>query len=65
MKSPRRAGVVGGVREGEVVLAGGVLEGDATVFSKDAGLRPRGKELKVFYSGLQLSFGFILINPNI
>lgn len=64
VKSPRRAGVAGGVREGEFVRAGGVLEGDATVFSKDAGLRPRGKELKIFYARLQLSFGFISSHMN-
>lgn len=38
MKSPRRAGVAGGVGEGEVVPCGGVLEGDATLLSKDPGL---------------------------
>lgn len=39
VKSPRRTGVAGGVREGEVVPAGGVLEGDATLLSENAGLR--------------------------
>lgn len=38
MKSPRRAGVAGGVGEGEVVPCGGVLDGDATLLSKDPGL---------------------------
>lgn len=45
VKSPRRTGVAGGVGEGEVVPAGGVLEGDATLLSKDAGLKPRGTRL--------------------
>lgn len=40
VKSPRRAGVAGGVGEGEVVPAGGVLEGDATLRSEDDGLEP-------------------------
>lgn len=40
VKSPRRAGVAGGVGEGEVVTAGGVLEGDAAFFSEDASLNP-------------------------
>lgn len=40
VKSPRRAGVAGGVGEGEVVAAGGVLEGDAAFFSEDASLNP-------------------------
>lgn len=35
--------------EGEVVPAGGVLEGDAILLSEDAGLKPRGKKLKVTY----------------
>lgn len=43
MKSPRREGVAGGVGEGEVVPAGGVLQGDATLLSEDAGLRIRDR----------------------
>lgn len=43
MKSPRRAGVAGGVGEGEVVTAGGVLDGDAAPLSDDAGLGKKHK----------------------
>lgn len=43
VKSPRREGVAGGVGEGEVVPAGGVLQGDATLLSEDAGLRIRDR----------------------
>lgn len=46
VKSPRRAGVAGGVGEGEVVAAGGVLEGDAAFFSEDASLNPT-KQIKL------------------
>lgn len=45
VKSPRRAGVAGGVGEGEVVAAGGVLEGDATLFSEDASLNQPNKQI--------------------
>lgn len=38
MKSPRRAGVAGGVQDGDIDPAGGVLEGDATLLSEHAGL---------------------------
>lgn len=38
VKSPRRAGVAGGVGDGEVVPTGGVLEGDAALLSADASL---------------------------
>lgn len=48
VKSPRRAGVAGGVGEGEVVPTGGVLEGDATLLSEDAGLKPRGIRLLLY-----------------
>lgn len=43
VKSPRRAGVAGGVGEGEVVPAGGVWEGDASGLSEDAGLITHGE----------------------
>lgn len=49
VKSPRRAGVAGGVGEVEVVPAGGVLEGEAPLLSVDAGLKPGGT---YFYTGL-------------
>lgn len=39
VKSPQRPGVAG-VGEDEVMPAGGVLEGDATLLSEDAGLKP-------------------------
>jgi len=45
VKSPRRAGVAGGVGDGEVVPAGGVLEGDGALFSEDASLRTGEKWL--------------------
>ena len=40
VKSPRRAGVAGGVGEGEVVPTGGVLEGDAILLCEKSGLKP-------------------------
>lgn len=52
MKSPRRPGVAGGVGEGEVVPAGGVLEGDATLLSVDPGLKPGGIWLLLHRFGL-------------
>lgn len=41
VKSPRRAGVAGGVGEGEVVPTGGVLEGDAILLCEESGLKSR------------------------
>lgn len=41
VKSPRRAGVAGGVSEGEVVPTGGVLEGDAILLCEESGLKSR------------------------
>lgn len=43
VNSPRRAGVVGGVGDGEVVAAGGVLEGESARLSEDVSLN-RGKQ---------------------
>ncbi len=45
VKSPRRAGVAGGVGEVEVVPAGGVLVGDATPLSEDTSLKKRATRL--------------------
>lgn len=47
VKSPRRAGVAGGVGDGEVVPTGGVLEGESARFSEDASLNPRKEEIKI------------------
>lgn len=41
MKSPRRAGVAGGVGDGEGVPLGGVQDGDATFLSADADLNEK------------------------
>lgn len=61
MKSPRWAGVAGGVGEGEVVPAGGVLEGDAAFLSEDAGLKPRRRKLKSNIGASQL-WNYLLTN---
>lgn len=39
VKSPRRAGVAGGVGAGEVIPAGGVLQGESARFSEDVSLK--------------------------
>lgn len=44
VKSSRRAGVAGGVGEGEVVTAGGVLEGEAILLSVEPGLKYRRRK---------------------
>lgn len=62
MKSPRRAGVAGGVGEGEVVPAGGVFEGDATVLS--ACLKPRRRKLKRNVSAPEL-WNYLLTNMEV
>lgn len=46
VKSPRRAGVAGGVGDGEVVPTGGVLEGESARFSEDASLNQKKEEIK-------------------
>lgn len=45
VNSPRRAGVAGGVGDGEVVPAGGVLEGESARFSEDVSLNPGKQEI--------------------
>lgn len=41
VKSPRRAGVAGGVGDGEVIPTRGVLEGESARFSEDASLNKK------------------------
>lgn len=48
VNSPRRAGVAGGVGEGEVVPAGEVF-GDATLLSEDADLKKKQKAFGFLY----------------
>lgn len=50
VNSPRRAGVAGGVGEGEVVPAGEVLEGEATRLSEDAGLKKKQEAFGFLYT---------------
>ena len=54
VKSPRRAGVAGGVGEGEVVPAGGVWQGDATLLSKDIGLRTNQKQVTLAWAQVKM-----------
>lgn len=56
VKSPRRAGVAGGVGDSEVVPAGGVWEGDATLLSEDAGLKSIKRDYIIYlFTNVQLT----------